>query len=176
MRFRHVLFGLTAIVLAGCGGGGGGDKPTTVYGNLANATQYYNSRKCDTWECYARNSGTATVSMGADGSSIDTYLYAAYPTGGGGVQVFANDDDSGPGLDSNMTFSVTEGTKYIIIATTSSASFLESGGYKVVFSKELRDPRNIQMATAKQGGLTPTGPTLRLDDHRDPSKAGPRQQ
>ena len=136
---------LGALVLSGCGGGGGhsGDSRTTIHGDLrsGDATLPNNNygeagSYVDTYSCTARDSGTAQVEMKS--SDVDSLLVIGVENSDNTVTTVAVDDNSGGGRDAKARFNVQSGVHYFVAATNSEGNG-NTGAYTLDFSDNLRD-------------------------------------
>jgi subtilisin family serine protease len=91
----------------------------TVYGSLASTDALNPTRSGSYKDDYLyRSSTTGTVQLNMNSSQFDTYLQVVNASTG---QVVAYDDDSGPGVNSQVSFTATAGTSYLVRATSYSA-------------------------------------------------------
>jgi len=94
---------------------------STVFGTTTNATTQDNPGTCTydlstaggVWYSFVGTGEQTTVSLGGAGTDYDTKL-GVFTGSCGSLTCVAGDDDSGPGLTSQLTFCATLGTTYYI--------------------------------------------------------------
>jgi subtilisin family serine protease len=88
----------------------------TVYGTLSGTDALNPTRPGAYKDDYAYSSRTtSTVQVSMNSSQFDTYLQVVNANTG---QLITYDDDGGPGLNSQLVFTATAGTRYLIRATS----------------------------------------------------------
>lgn len=127
-----VLLTLALFALPGCGGGGGLDDllggTVRRSGTLGNSdATLQDGSPYNEWTCEAARDGEVSVEMSS--SAVDAYLVVARDAGDGSpTPVAENDDDSGS--DAKVTFSATQGERFLVIATAARPAF---GSYTLEF-------------------------------------------
>jgi|ADurb_Gel_01_Slu_FD_contig_21_263187_length_543_multi_4_in_0_out_0_1 hypothetical protein len=138
MKVHWSLVGVMAcaLLLAGCGGGGE-DKPTDKSGSLASGDFVTNwNAYCDLYRFKARSSGTATITL--DGSGFDEVLVVAYDDS---IGTIISERDSSSYAPETASISISKDSTYLALVT--SYSGYETGSYKITFSKECGDVRQL---------------------------------
>jgi len=155
-----VALSVVALGLSGCGGGGpnpnpGGFGPTTLTNRLTTSSFYDTGtqRYYDIYVCDALSSDNARVAMRS--SDFDTQLYICEKRSDGTYKETASNDDANSGTtDSDVTFGVSRGQTYCIVATSAKAN-ADTGTYDIRFSDNLSTPAFV--ATNNTSALKKAG-------------------
>jgi hypothetical protein len=142
------------LTIPGCGGGSqkcGETKDRSGYISSSDRIWASRSTYADVFDFTACDDNDVTISMSS--TDFDTYLILARRTGTNTYYVLDYDDDSGVGLDSVLSYRVTDGQTYSIIATTASAG--ATGAYDLRVSGAATD---LEAAQAERGLVLPIDP------------------
>ncbi|WAL59075.1 S8 family peptidase [Thermocoleostomius sinensis] len=121
----------------------------TVYGTLSGTDALNPTRPGAYKDDYVyRSRTTQTVQVSMSSSQFDTYLQIVNASTG---QVIAYDDDSGPGLNSQLVFTATAGTTYFIRATSYAAR--ATGAYALTTRASTTPPQSGQFNSTTGYGL-----------------------
>ena len=153
------------MMISGCGGGSqkcGETKNRSGYISSADSVWTSRNTYADVYDFEACDDANVTISMESD--DFDTYLILARRTGTNTYYVLDYDDDSGVGLDSYLTYRVTDGQTYSIIATTAASG--STGGYALTVSGAATD---LELAASRPGGVLPIDPRGAATPATDPA-------
>ncbi|MCX6359549.1 MAG: hypothetical protein NT029_07085 [Armatimonadetes bacterium] len=171
----------TVLLLAvpGCGGGSqkcGETKNRSGYISSSDRIWASRSTYADVYDFTACDDNDVTISMSS--TDFDTYLILARRTGTNTYYVLDYDDDSGVGLNSVLSYRVTDGQTYSIIATTASVG--ATGDYDLSVSgsasnlETAQAGRGLVLPIDPRGGSTPTtDPAAKRAAAADPAGAAP---
>jgi hypothetical protein len=135
-----IFVGLT---LVGCGGkGGGGSSSTSASGSLQSGDAVEANRYYDAYLLRSTESGQ--MALGLESSSFDPYLILGDEFG----NLLDEDDDSGTGLNSLISYPTGFDEDYIVVVT--SALQAEDGNYRLHWSDNLRKINQITSATSPE--------------------------
>ncbi len=156
--FGRLLAALAAVVVCGastgCGGGSkgcGGSSTRSGYIGSSDRVWSPKGTYADVYQFTACDNQDVTISMSS--SAFDTYVILALKSDATTYYVLDFDDDSGSGLNSQLTYRVTNGVTYSIIATTAMSG--HTGSYDLEVSGAAKDLASARPTT---GGVLPIDP------------------
>lgn len=134
---------VTALALAGCGGGGNsGNSRTTIHGDLRSGDQRLptntyveNGSYVDVYSCVARNDGSAQVDLKS--SDFGSFVIVGTEDSAGVIHTITT-NSSNSGQNAHVDFNVGQDARYFVAATTTDGSG-RTGSYELGFSDNLKD-------------------------------------
>ena len=143
-------------LLAGCGGGGGDDE-TRISGRLSEGDYVVeDGTLADVYEFRAREDGRARIEMLSD--DLDCYLAVYRIFSDDSVEFITDDEDDGSG-SAEVFFDVDDGARYGVLVNS---VFFETGSYRLFFSEELEDIRQVDPDDLRSSGSAAGGRASKL--------------